>query len=95
VKTINNALVVSHESGLHSLYKFGEESGMVKAAEYKESGPSYEFDVFQADGHGYVLSTSKDQAVHMWDTEGAKFVTQFVCRNQVEEVISPLAVRAN
>ena len=95
MKTLNDTLVVSHESGLHSLYKYGEESTMVKAAEYKESGPSYEFDVFQADGHGYVLSTSKDQPVHMWDTDGAKFVTQFVCRNQVEEVISPLAMRAN
>ena len=84
VKQINNALVVSHESGLHSLYKFTEESGIVKTAEYKETGPSYEFDVFQADGHGYALSTSKDQAVHMWDADDAKFVTQFVCRNQVK-----------
>ncbi len=61
----------------------------------RETGPTYEFDVCQIDEKGYVFSTSKDQPVHMWNCENGKIVTQFTCRNQVEEVISPLAISSN
>jgi len=70
------------------------DGGLKKQAVLKECGPSYEIDTLTNGETEYVLACSKDQPVHLWDLASHKVVTQYVCRNQVEEVISAISLKA-
>ena len=71
---------------------------MNKGPSFQESGPTYEMDVYcdETTSQEYLFTTSKDQPVHMRQaSENYAIKTSFLCKNQVEEVISPISLRAN
>ena len=92
VKWTGDMVVTSTECGEITVY---EGAGKLeKKYTLKESGPSYEIDTLPT---SHLLSSSKDQPVHLFslDSSPPRLLTQFLCRNHVEEVITPICLRAN
>ena len=60
----------------------------------KECTPTYEIDTYvDQNGKEWLFSTSKDQPVHLTEVSTGKVHTQYLCRNHVEEIITPIALK--